>query len=159
TLFHVVEHVVNPRDVLTEVFRVLKRNGSVVLQVPNIGSWQFKVFRAKWYGLDVPRHVIDYSQKSMLKLLHDTGFVPHRIRHFNLRDNAPALVSSLFPSLDPVSRTVRHRKRGVRENVITAWACHAAYLAFVLCAYPLTILEAVFGRGATIMVEARKANY
>jgi 2-polyprenyl-3-methyl-5-hydroxy-6-metoxy-1,4-benzoquinol methylase len=156
TLFHVMEHVTNPRHVLAEVFRILKTNGAVILQVPNIESWQFKAFGAKWYGLDVPRHVIDYSKKSILKLLNDAGFVPRRIKHFNLRDNAPAFVSSLFPSLDPVSRAARHRKHGVRESALTAWSRHAAYSAFVICAYPLTVLEAAFGRGATVMIEARK---
>src|SRR5205823_366224 len=39
TLFHVMEHVPNPRRVLKEVARVLKPEGVVVLQVPNIDSW------------------------------------------------------------------------------------------------------------------------
>jgi 2-polyprenyl-3-methyl-5-hydroxy-6-metoxy-1,4-benzoquinol methylase len=156
TLFHVMEHVTNPRQVLEEVSRILRPGGALILQVPNIESWQFKMFGAKWYGLDIPRHVIDYSRQSMLKLLNDTGFSPVRLRQFNLRDNAPALVSSLFPSLDPVSRGVRHRKRNTRESSITAWLRHGAYLAFVLCAYPVAILESAFGCGATIMIEARK---
>jgi 2-polyprenyl-3-methyl-5-hydroxy-6-metoxy-1,4-benzoquinol methylase len=156
TLFHVMEHVTNPRGVLAEVARVLKPNGVLVLQVPNIESWQFKIFGAKWYGLDIPRHVIDYSKRSMLKLLTDSGFVPARIRHFNLRDNAPAFVSSMFPSLDPVSRGVRHRKRNVRESALAAWLRHGMYLLCVFCAYPIAILESAFGCGATLMIEAGK---
>jgi 2-polyprenyl-3-methyl-5-hydroxy-6-metoxy-1,4-benzoquinol methylase len=46
TLFHVMEHVTNPRDVLREVERILKPGGSVVVQVPNIDSWQFGMFGA-----------------------------------------------------------------------------------------------------------------
>ena len=156
TLFHVMEHVANPRSVLGEVSRILKRDGAVVLQVPNIDSWQFKAFRAKWYGLDIPRHVIDYSKESVLTLLRDSGFAVRRIKHFNLRDNAPALVSSLFPSLDPVSRAVRQRKHSVRETALAGWLRHAAYLSFVVCAYPFAILESAAGHGATLMIEARK---
>src|SRR5262249_31474362 len=59
TLFHVMEHVTNPRSVLSEVARILRPEGSIVLQVPNIDSWQFKWFGPRWYGLDIPRHVID----------------------------------------------------------------------------------------------------
>jgi len=68
TLFHVMEHVTDPRRVLAEVGRVLKPNGTVILQVPNIDSWQFHWFGAKWYGLDIPRHVIDYSRNAIIKL-------------------------------------------------------------------------------------------
>jgi hypothetical protein len=100
--------------------------------------------------------VIDYSKDSMLRLLSDAGFVPHRIRHFNLRDNAPAFVSSLVPSLDPVSRAVRHRKNNVKESAAAAWTRHLAYLFLVICSYPLAILESVCGRGATVMIEARR---
>jgi 2-polyprenyl-3-methyl-5-hydroxy-6-metoxy-1,4-benzoquinol methylase len=156
TLFHVMEHVTNPRGVLAEVSRILKPDGAVILQVPNIDSWQFKAFGAKWYGLDIPRHVIDYSRNSILNLLAASGFVTRRIRHFNLRDNAPAFVSSLLPSLDPVSRAVRHRKHGVRESVPAAWLKHLVYLALVVFAYPFALLESAAGRGATVMIEARK---
>ncbi len=156
TLFHVMEHVTNPRLVLAEVSRVLKPNGVAILQVPNIESWQFKIFGARWYGLDIPRHVIDYSRNSMLKLLADSGFVVNRIRHFNLRDNSPALVSSLFPSLDPVSRSVRHRKRNNDESRPVEWFRHLTYLLLVTCAYPVVLLESACGCGATIMIEAKK---
>src|SRR5262249_57473914 len=121
-----------------------KTKGAVILQAPNIESWQFKAFGAKWYGLDVPRHVIDYSKKSILKLLNDVGFVTRRIKHFNLRDNAPAFVSSLFPSLDPLSRAVRHRKHGISESMLTAFSRHAAYLSFVISPYPFPILQSPF---------------
>ncbi len=156
TLFHVMEHVTNPRLVLAQVSRVLKPNGVAILQVPNIESWQFKIFGARWYGLDIPRHVIDYSRNSMLKLLADSGFVVNRIRHFNLRDNSPALVSSVFPSLDPVSRSVRHRKRNNDESRPVEWFRHLTYLLLVTCAYPVVLLESAFGCGATIMIEAKK---
>jgi len=156
TLFHVMEHVTTPRQVLAEVSRVLKPNGVAILQVPNIESWQFKIFGARWYGLDIPRHVIDYSRNSMLKLLADSGFVVNRIRHFNLRDNGPALVSSVFPSLDPVSRSVRHRKRNNDESRPVEWFRHLMYLLLVTYAYPVVLLESAFGCGATIMIEAKK---
>ena len=156
TLFHVMEHVPAPRRVLTEVERVLKPNGVVVLQVPNIESWQFKTFGANWYGLDIPRHVIDYSKNSILKLLTDSGFSPSRIRHFNLRDNAPALVSSIFPSLDPLSRGVRYRKHAIYESAPAAWFRHLMYLSLVICAHPIALLESAFEHGATVMIEAKR---
>jgi 2-polyprenyl-3-methyl-5-hydroxy-6-metoxy-1,4-benzoquinol methylase len=156
TLFHVMEHVTNPRQVLAEVRRILKPNGRLVIQVPNIESWQFKLLGEKWYGLDIPRHVIDYSNKSMHQLLNHAGFSVHRVRHFNLRDNAQALASSLFPSLDPVSRTVRKGRRAVEESPVGASLRHFVYLAVVVVVSPFALAEAAAGSGATIMIEGAK---
>jgi 2-polyprenyl-3-methyl-5-hydroxy-6-metoxy-1,4-benzoquinol methylase len=156
TLFHVMEHVTNPRRVLAEVDRILKPAGILVLQVPNIDSWQFRWFGSRWYGLDIPRHVIDYSRTAILKLLSDSGFSVKRVRQFNLRDNAPALVSSLFPGLDPLSRPIRLRRINATEFPPVSWAKHLMYLGFVICAYPVAMLEAAFGHGATVMIEAHK---
>ena len=154
TLFHVLEHVTNPRDVLMEARRILKPNGRLVLQVPNIQSWQFRLFGAKWYGLDIPRHVIDYSKQSVCRLLNESGFNPARIRNFNLRDNAPALASSISPGLDPLSRTVRQRREQTPEPAAIGWARHVLYLGLVILSYPFAILESAVGHGATVMVEA-----
>ena len=156
TLFHVMEHVTDPRNVLSEVHRILRPSGRLVLQVPNIESWQFRLFGVRWYGLDVPRHVINYSNTAMRRLLEQSGFKISRTRHFNLRDNAPALASSLFPSLDPVSRGVRQRRRSLTEPALLAWLKHALYLSVVVAAQPFAIAESLAGKGATVMIEAEK---
>lgn len=158
TLFHVMEHVTDPRSVLAEVRRILRPAGRLVLQVPNIESWQFRLFGVRWYGLDVPRHVVNYSNQAMQRLLAESGFKVRRTRHFNLRDNAPALASSLFPSLDPISRAVRQRQRSRTEPVALAWLRHALYLGVVVAAQPFAIAESAAGKGATIMIEAEKVS-
>jgi 2-polyprenyl-3-methyl-5-hydroxy-6-metoxy-1,4-benzoquinol methylase len=158
TLFHVMEHVTDPRAVLSEVRRILRPSGRLVLQVPNIESWQFRLFGVRWYGLDVPRHVINYSSQAMQRLLAESGFRVRRTRHFNLRDNAPALASSLFPSLDPVSRAVRQRRRNAVEPAALSWVKHAIYLGVVIAAQPVAVAEAAAGKGATIMIEAEKCT-
>jgi 2-polyprenyl-3-methyl-5-hydroxy-6-metoxy-1,4-benzoquinol methylase len=154
-LLHTLEHVRNPHQVLAQARRVLRPSGRLVLQVPNVDSIQCRVFGARWYGLDVPRHLIDYSRVSLLGLLEASGFKVEHVRHFNFRDNAPALASSLFPSLDPVSRAVRRRSSSAESRVGT-WLRHLAYLSTVLLSYPPAVLEAAMGRGATLMVQARK---
>jgi 2-polyprenyl-3-methyl-5-hydroxy-6-metoxy-1,4-benzoquinol methylase len=156
TLFHVMEHVTDPRGLLVEIRRILRPQGRIVLQVPNIESWQFRLFGARWYGLDIPRHVIDYSTGSMQRLLRESHLSVCRIRHFNLRDNAPALASSLVPSLDPLSRGIRQRRRNASESVPMAWLRHFLYLGLVVTSYPFAIAESAAGAGATIMIEAAR---
>jgi len=155
TLFHVMEHVPQPHEMLAEVWRLLRAGGRIVLQVPNVESWQFRLFGAHWYGLDVPRHVINYSKQGMCRLLSDCRFRILRSRQFNLRDNAPAFASSLFPGLDPAGRNVRRRQAG-SEGTLAGWAKHTLYLSAVVAAYPFAIVESLAGAGATVMIEAEK---
>jgi len=42
--------------------------------VPNTRSLVFWLFRANWYSLDSPRHVISYSPKTLQLLADTTGF-------------------------------------------------------------------------------------
>ncbi|HET9942958.1 MAG TPA: class I SAM-dependent methyltransferase [Terriglobia bacterium] len=156
SLFHVMEHVPDPRNLLAEVRRILCHGGKVVLQVPNIESWQSRICGTRWHGLDVPRHVINYSTESVQRLLVDFGFRIVRVRHFNLRDNAPAFASSLFPALDPGRRRVRQSRGNTGELSLLTWAKHALYLAAVAAVLPFAIAESLAGCGATLMVEAEK---
>lgn len=156
TLFHVLEHDPDPRALLSAASRLLSPRGRLILQVPNIASWQARLFGRRWYGLDVPRHVIDYSRKSVVRLLDGCGLRAGHTRHFNVRDNAPAFASSLFPSLDPVRRDVRGRRRGIGENAAAAAIRHGLYAAAVFLAYPFAIAEAAAGAGATLMIEVER---
>jgi SAM-dependent methyltransferase len=56
-LWHVLEHLPNPEDLLQSAARALKPGGVLVIAVPNPGALQFGVFRRYWAHLDAPRHL------------------------------------------------------------------------------------------------------
>ncbi|MFQ5739871.1 MAG: class I SAM-dependent methyltransferase [Acidobacteriota bacterium] len=152
TLFHVLEHVPEPFRFLKELRRLLKRPGAIFVQVPNAASLQAQVFGSNWYGFDCPRHLYNYSSYAVLYLMGRAGYRIDRVRHFSLRDNAAALVSSLFPSLDPMSQRVRFlRKKGREPQLARLWRS-ALYFNLVLLAQPVAFLEAKLGRGATVTI-------
>lgn len=65
TLFHVIEHVHEPVQLLAECWRLLKRGGRLMVMAPNTASWGHKIFRENWRELDPPRHLYLFSRKSM----------------------------------------------------------------------------------------------
>lgn len=65
TLHHVIEHVPDPLDVLSECGRILRPGGRIVVVTPNIDALGHRVFRTRWLGLDVPRHLQLFSTGSL----------------------------------------------------------------------------------------------
>ncbi len=150
TMFHVVEHLPDPYVYLRAVRELLHPKGRLVVQVPNLDSWQFRVLGRRWNGIDVPRHLNDFRARDLAKLLSACGFSVVRTKQFSWRDNPAGLATSLAPGLDPMARRVRGRGSSLVKD--------AAYLALVLASAPLAMLEAAFGAGSTVMVEARIAS-
>ncbi len=146
TMFHVLEHLTNPRLGLEYAGELLESKGMLVIQVPNVSSVQARLFGNSWYGLDVPRHVINFTPKALSILLQEMGFEFRLISRFSLRDNPASIASSLVPWLDPV----RRKGRPSNTNPVLAGIMEAAYFALFLLALPAAYLESTCGRGGTI---------
>jgi SAM-dependent methyltransferase len=151
SMFHVVEHLYDPRAYFESAHDLLASDGRLIVQVPNAASWQCRLLGSSWNGMDVPRHLFDFRDSDLEKLLAAAGFEVVRRKYFSLRDNPAGLASSLAPGLDPMARRVR----GDVESGGGRLARDLAYLALVLAAAPFTLLEAACGAGSTVMVEAR----
>jgi SAM-dependent methyltransferase len=68
TLFHVLEHVDRPKDVIRKLWEWLKPGGIVYLQVPNVRALEACIFRSYWYALELPRHLYHFSPVSLKRL-------------------------------------------------------------------------------------------
>ena len=82
TMNHVLEHLINPQEVLEEIHRILKPNGTFVVGVPNSNSLASKIFKSDWVQLDPPRHIYSFSDTNLLQLLENTGFTHQKTRYF-----------------------------------------------------------------------------
>jgi SAM-dependent methyltransferase len=152
TMFHVVEHLADPHAYLNSARDLLQPQGRLVVQVPNADCWQFALLGASWNGVDVPRHLHDFRTRDIVSLVRSCGFEVVRTKQFSWRDNPAGLATSLAPWLEPVARRVR----GTGGGPVASLFKDAAYLALVFAALPFAGLEAAFGAGSTVMVEARK---
>jgi SAM-dependent methyltransferase len=149
--FHFLEHVPDPRPVIAELLRLLQPGGDLVIQVPNKGCWQARLFGRRWSGLDVPRHLVNYSARTLCDVLEECGLTVVRQSHYSLRDNPTILVNSVMPGLYPLARHARKLPR----TGPGAWSTAAAYLTLTLASLPLTLVESFFGHGAAVTVQAR----
>lgn len=71
---HVIEHVHGPLGTLAEIYRVLRKGGTLVVTTPNAGSWGFRHFGSSWMALDPPRHLQIFNGKTLAGLAQHSGF-------------------------------------------------------------------------------------
>ncbi len=69
TLSHLIEHVDDPRSLLAECRRLLKKDGVLVILTPNTESFGHKFFGDKWRGLEPPRHLILFNERTLVESL------------------------------------------------------------------------------------------
>jgi ubiquinone/menaquinone biosynthesis C-methylase UbiE len=73
-LSHVIEHVPNPLALLAEIHRILKPGGVISLVTPNTNSFGRVLFGDSWRGLEPPRHLFLFNDRSLLKSAEMVGF-------------------------------------------------------------------------------------
>jgi SAM-dependent methyltransferase len=153
-LLHCLEHVPDPAPYLEKLRKLIRKSGNLIIQVPNRTSLQARIFGHRWYGLDCPRHVCTFTTEALRCLLTRCGYRVLGTRYFSLRDNAPAIVASLFPRLDPMARRVRSLRFRGRLHTYSTALLEVLFLQLVLLAQPLAFLEAGVGKGGTVTVLA-----
>jgi methionine biosynthesis protein MetW len=104
----IVEHIINPDNLLRETYRTLKREGKLIVSVPNVStpaSWFMMIF------IDLPPmqsarykspHVRDYTLRLLKCLLKLNGFKIEQIKGtyiFPFSNFLSRVLANLFPRL------------------------------------------------------------
>jgi SAM-dependent methyltransferase len=80
-LSNVLEHAVDPRQMLLEVSRILAPKGEVWISCPNNQSWLRSVFGKYWINWHLPFHISHFSSETITTLLEQAGFTSIEISH------------------------------------------------------------------------------
>jgi 2-polyprenyl-3-methyl-5-hydroxy-6-metoxy-1,4-benzoquinol methylase len=73
TLWHVLEHVSDLNNMVSQLANSLNDNGKLLIAVPNHESYDAKYYQQFWAGYDVPRHLWHFTQNSMQAILENNG--------------------------------------------------------------------------------------
>jgi 2-polyprenyl-3-methyl-5-hydroxy-6-metoxy-1,4-benzoquinol methylase len=79
-LSNVMEHSLDPRQMLLDAHRILASGGQVWISCPNSESWLRRVFGKSWINWHVPFHTFHFSSKVLRRLLEETSYTEVQIR-------------------------------------------------------------------------------
>lgn len=162
-IWHVLEHVRNPHEVLLEIARILKPGGRVIVAVPNYSSLQAQWAGSAWFHLDLPRHLYHFPVSGLRQLLEGCGFECRSEHHFSLRQNPFGWIQSALNKCAWLPRNglyvMLQRRKGDERPRFPLFTRLMLYAALLLLSGPavlLTLLAAGMRRGATVHVVAVK---
>ncbi|MGA9755093.1 MAG: methyltransferase domain-containing protein [Desulfobaccales bacterium] len=73
-LSQILEHLLNPLQVLVKIRSLLNRDGILFVAVPNVNALLIKLLKSKSSFLGLPEHIIHFSQKGLEAILEKAGF-------------------------------------------------------------------------------------
>ena len=74
TMWHFLEHCYDPNKSLQMAKKVLKKGGKLIIEVPRLDSFTFKLFGKKWPGVQAPQHTVLYDKKAFISMMEKNGF-------------------------------------------------------------------------------------
>lgn len=92
SMWHVLEHVHELQAYILQIEKLLKPSGKIFIAVPNHVSYDAGVYKEKWAGYDVPRHLYHFNKESIVELLKKSNGL-------RLREIHPMWFDSFYVSM------------------------------------------------------------
>jgi SAM-dependent methyltransferase len=152
TCFHVLEHLADPLTSVKHALMLLKIGGLIIIEVPNLDSVGFLVFKSRWQPLEIPTHLNHFTPATLRKAVEAAGKIQIvKTEFFSHRISPSALVQSTFPSLAP--RRTRKKYKGRYPFLLLG-----LYLILQVLAYPLALAGSLIRRGEIVRMYIRKSG-
>lgn len=164
TLWHVLEHLSDPVAYISEINRVLKMKGRLIIEVPNFKSAAACIFKEDWFSLDVPRHIYHFAPESLRNLLTDKGFRIIHIKYFSIEHSPFSMLQSFLNSIFSEKNLLFEymKRRELRKVFNIGVGMKLAYaLAVIMLILPATAVSLILGimkKGDIITVYAEKVR-
>jgi 2-polyprenyl-3-methyl-5-hydroxy-6-metoxy-1,4-benzoquinol methylase len=129
TLFHVLEHLDDPTDVLTWVRERMNPGGALIIAVPNYESPDARHYGRYWAAWDVPIHYWHFSKSAMKHLAQSNGWFVESIRPMRLDAFYVGLLSESYKNGSKNWFSAIYQ--GLRSNILGG-SHNASSLIYVL---------------------------
>lgn len=121
TMINLIEHLPSPREALEEGNRIMKGNGILLIETPNVDSLFAAILGTRWHALLESEHHYFFSEDTLTAMLNDTGFAVqsvtrgdklfslgyllYRLSWYNKK--MPASLERILQPLNLIEKTIR----------------------------------------------------
>jgi SAM-dependent methyltransferase len=155
-LWHVLEHLDDPRAALARMRAWLRPGGLALVGVPNPASLQARIAGAAWMHWDAPRHRVHLTPRGLSALLVSAGFEPLHTEHLVWEHNPAAMWMALLSRLGlPPALPFHLLKRTAEARPRDLALLGLAGVPLLAPALALETVAAAGRRGGTVVVVAR----
>jgi SAM-dependent methyltransferase len=152
TCFHVLEHLADPLTSIKHALMLLKTGGLIIIEVPNLDSIGFRIFKRRWQPLEIPTHLNHFTPATLQKVFESGGQIQIvKKEFFSHRISPSAIVLSAFSSFSP--RRTRKKYKGRYPLPLLG-----LYLILQLIAYPFALAGSLIRRGEIVRMYVRKTG-
>lgn len=163
TLWHVAENLERPVEFLSALRTSLAPGGVLVISVPNFASWQSELFKARWFHLDAPRHLIHFEPSTLEQCLRRSGFTVAQEVPFLPEYGASGWIQSALNRLLPHQNFLHEwvkEPEAIAQMPMGLRAVHfaasvAGSMPLLAAALPIELLAAQSNRAGAITVVAQ----
>jgi SAM-dependent methyltransferase len=165
TLWHVLEHVKKPIELLRALASHLTDDGVLVISVPNFKSVQSELFKGAWFHLDPPRHLLHFEPETLASTLEKAGLRESADQPFLPEYGTSGWVQSVLNGVLPHKNFLFElvKDRGALRSLSAGTTAVHAAASVVLgapvfaAALPIEAVAASSNRAAALTVAARRA--
>ena len=162
TLWHVLEHLPRPVEVLQILSQLLAPDGVMIVSVPNFLSWQSLLFRGGWFHLDPPRHIVHFEARTLENALRQAGLRVDRRWDFLPEYGSSGWVQSslnrFLPHQNYLYEMVKDRgalkSLGAAQHALHLTASAVAAAPLLALSTPVELCASVMHRGAALTFAA-----
>jgi hypothetical protein len=131
-----------------------------VIAVPNLSSWQARVFGIRWFHLDLPRHLVHLPAEALVSGLEARKLDVERVSHWRAGQLAfgwlHGLVGMLPGDHDLYDAIRRPEARSEAMRPVSRATTLAEGVALSPLAAALATAEVTAHAGGTVYVEGRR---
>lgn len=123
TMFNVLSHLRDPRNVFEEASRILKEDGFLVIETGNKGEFTSRGQITIWGDIWGPKeHFFHYSRKALRKILIKNGF---KILEINIY---PVILSSLLRAINTKLQKFILKNNPVKKEVTASFGSNNFFI-------------------------------